>query len=350
LLAPRLSHFGLPPILSVAIGTIAGGVAQVVVQWPALRREGFRYRPAFDLRNPGLRQVLLLMGPGAIGVAATQVILFLNTLLATSQGTGAVSWLTYASRLIYLPIGLFGVSIGTAVLPAVAHQAAADDDAGIRATVVRGLALMLVVNVPAAAGLIALATPIVRLLFERGHFLPVDTEATAAAVRLYACGLLGYSAARITAPTFYALGSSRVPVMVSLGTIALNVGLSLTLVRIIGFRGLALGTALASMAHGAGLVWFLRRRLGGLDGRTLAIALAKISVAAAVMAAAAAIIEHQSHVVSPGAALAFQALRLGVSISGALVVLAFMAKILRIPEFDEMLALAEVRVRKLLFR
>jgi putative peptidoglycan lipid II flippase len=349
-LAPQLSRFGLPPILSVAIGTIAGGMAQVAVQWPVLRREGFRYRPAIDLRNPGLRQVLLLMGPGAIGVAATQVILFVNTLLATSQGTGAVSWLTYASRLIYLPIGLFGVSIGTAVLPAVAHHAAADDAGAIRTTVARGLAMMLVVNVPAAAGLIALATPIVRLLFERGHFLPGDTDATAAAVRLYACGLLGYSTARITAPTFYALGSSRVPVLVSLGTIALNLGLSLILVRFMGFRGLALGTALASIAHGAGLVWFLRRRLGGLDGGMLAIALAKISVAATVMAAAASIIEHESHVVSPGAAPAFQALRLGLSISGALVVLACTAKVLRIPEFDEMLALAAVRVRKLLFR
>jgi putative peptidoglycan lipid II flippase len=347
-LAPPLSQIGLPPISAIAIGALAGGIAQVVVQWPALRREGFRYRPRFDLRDPGLRQVLLLMGPGAIGVAATQVILFINTLLATSQGTGAVSWLMYASRLIYLPIGLFGVSIGTAVLPAVAHQAAAGDAAGIRATVARGLSMMLVVNVPATAGLIALAAPIVRLLFEHGRFLPADTEATAAAVRLYACGLIGYSTARITAPTFYALGSSRVPVLVSLGTIALNVALSLTLVRVMGFLGLALGTALASIAHGAGLVWFLRRRLGGLEGTTLMTALAKISIAATVMAAAAAAIEHQAHAVSAGEALALQALRLGLSISGALAVLAFMAKILRIPEFDEILALAKVRVRKLL--
>ena len=341
-LAPRLSHAGLPPILAIAIGALAGGIAQVVVQWPALRREGFRYRPAVDLRDPGLRQVLLLMGPGAIGVAATQLILFVNTLLATSQGTGAVSWLMYASRLIYLPIGLFGVSIGTAVLPAVAHQAAADDAAAIRETVARGLTLMLIVNVPAAAGLIALATPIVRLLFEHGRFLPSDTAATAAAVRLYSCGLIGYSTSRITAPTFYALGSSRVWYHLSLHPT------DESLVRVMGFLGLALGTALASIAHGAGLVWFLRRRLGGLEGNTLMMALAKISMASAVMAAAAMAIEHQAHAVSPGEALVFQAIRLGLSISGALVVLACMAKAVGIREFDAMLALAAVRVRKLL--
>src|SRR6185436_11411753 len=102
--------------------------------------------------------------------------------------------------------GLFGVSIGTAVLPAVSRHAALDDVAGIRRTVSRGLAMMMVLNVPATLGLIVLATPIVQLLFERGHFLPSDTEATAAALRWYAVGLVGYSAVRIAAPTFYAIG------------------------------------------------------------------------------------------------------------------------------------------------
>ena len=103
------------------------------------------------------------MGPGTIGLAATQVNLFVNTLLATSQGTGAASWLTYAFRLMYLPIGLFGVSIGTAVLPAVSRQAAVGDTAGIRHTVSRGLGMMLMLNVPATVGLFVLSTPIVQL-------------------------------------------------------------------------------------------------------------------------------------------------------------------------------------------
>ncbi len=123
-LVPLMPRIGEPRIMAIAIGALIGGVGQVALQWPSLRREGFRYAPVIDLRDPGLQQVLLLMGPGTVGLAATQVNIFVNTLLATSQGTGAVSWMTYAFRLMYLPIGLFGVSIGTAVLPAVSRHAA----------------------------------------------------------------------------------------------------------------------------------------------------------------------------------------------------------------------------------
>src|SRR6185295_15316039 len=179
LLVPLMPALGQPRIMAIAIGALAGGIGQVALQWPSLRREGFRYQPIFDVRDAGLRRVLMLMGPGTLGLAATQFNLFVNTLLATSQGTGAVSWLTYAFRLMYLPIGLFGVSIGTAVLPAVSRHAAVGDAARIRDTMSRGLVMMLMVNVPATAGLLALAAPIVRLLFERGHFLAADTDATA---------------------------------------------------------------------------------------------------------------------------------------------------------------------------
>src|SRR6185436_567480 len=156
---------------------VLGGIGQVLVQWPALRAEGFRYAPHLDRHDPALRDVVMLMGPGTVGLAATQINIFVNTLLATGQGTGAVSWLTYAFRLMYLPIGLFGVSIATAVLPAVSRHAAIDDLSGIRATVSRGLAMMLMLNVPATLGLVVLARPIVELLFEHGRFVASDTEA-----------------------------------------------------------------------------------------------------------------------------------------------------------------------------
>jgi putative peptidoglycan lipid II flippase len=285
-LVPLMPRIGEPRIMAVAIGALLGGIGQVAIQWPPLRREGFRYEAVLEPRAPGLQQVLLLMGPGAIGLAATQVNIFVNTLLATSQGTGAVSWLTYAFRLMYLPIGLFGVSIGTAVLPALSRHAAVNDVGGIRRTVSRGLALMLTVNVPATLGLAVMATPIVRLLFERGHFLPSDTAATAAALRFYAIGLVGYSAVRIASPTFYALGRSRVPVLVSGGAILVNVFASVPLVWLMGFRGLALGTSIAAIANAAALLWLLRGAIGGLDGRHLWITTIKIVAAAGAMALA----------------------------------------------------------------
>jgi len=347
-LTPLMPRLGQPPIMAVAIAALAGGFGQAAIQWPPLRREGFRYRFTFAPRDPALHRILVLMGPGTIGLAATQVNLFVNTVLATSQGTGAASWLTYAFRLMYLPIGLFGVSIGTAVLPAVSRHATAGDTASMRRTVSRGLALMLALNVPATLGLVVLAQPIVQLLFERGRFLPADTAATAAALRLYAVGLAGYSAVRIASPTFYAIGESRVPAIVSGVAIAVNVSASVLLVRAIGFAGLALGTSLAAIANAALLLWLLRRRLGGLDERRLLSTLVKVVASAIAMAIVAGALQRVMDRALPGAGFPVRAFRLAFSIGGGLTALAIAAKMTRIEEFDEVASMVSGRVRKLL--
>ena len=119
---PVAIRAGIEPVITVAVGALVGGFAQVLLQWPSLRAQGFRYRPTLDLRDPGLHRVLMLMGPGTIGLAATQVNVFVNTMVATGEGTGAVSWLGYAFRVMYLPIGLFGVSIATATTPAMSRS------------------------------------------------------------------------------------------------------------------------------------------------------------------------------------------------------------------------------------
>ena len=226
-LVPLMPALGLPAITAIAIGTLVGGVAQLALQWPSLRREGFTYRPILDWKDESLRRVLVLMGPGTIGLAATQVNVFVNTVLATGEGTGAVSWLNYAFRLMYLPIGLFGVSIATATLPAVSRHVAVHDEGAARRTVADGLSLMLMLNVPATVGLMVLAPPIVRVIFERGAFTAVDTAATAAALQFYAIGLVGYSVVRIASPVFYALGQNRTPVMVSVATVLVNAVLNI---------------------------------------------------------------------------------------------------------------------------
>jgi putative peptidoglycan lipid II flippase len=216
--------------------------------------------------------------------------------------------------------------------------------------VARGLGMMLMLNVPATVGLFVLATPIVKLLFERGHFLPADTAATAAAAQLYALGLAGYSAVRIASPTFYAIGDSRVPAVVSAGAIAVNIVASVALVRSIGFAGLALGTSLASIANGAALVWLLRRRLGRLDGRRLVTTFVKAAASSAVMAMAALAIQREMERVVPGSGLFAQVLRLGASIGGGLVALGFTAMLLRVEEFADACAVILGRVQKLLRR
>jgi putative peptidoglycan lipid II flippase len=334
-LVPLMPAIGLPRIMAIAVAAVIGGLGQVALQWLPLRREGFTYTPSLNWHDAGLRQVLILMGPGTIGLAATQVNIFVNTLLATTQGTGAVSWLTFAFRLMYLPIGLFGVSIGTAVLPAVSRHAATDDLDGVRDTVSRGLAMMLMLNVPATLGLLALATPIVRLLFERGHFQAADTAQTAAAVQFYALGLVGYSTVRIVSPTFYALHRSRVPVVVSACAIAVNIVLSVALVRTMGFRGLALGTSLAALFNAALLVWLLRRELNRINGASLAIAMAKTVIAGLIMTIVAVGVDAAMRAALPGGHFTLQAARLGTAIVFGLLALALSAKLLRIREFDE---------------
>jgi putative peptidoglycan lipid II flippase len=246
---------------------------------------------------------------------------------------------------MYLPIGLFGVSIGTAVLPAVSRHATVGDTAGIRHTVSRELAMILMLNVPATAGLIVLASPIVQLLFERGHFLPADTAATATALRLYAVGLIGYSAVRIASPTFYAMGESRTPalVSVSVSAIAVDVIASVALVRAIGFQGLALGTSIAAIVNAALLLWLLRRRLGGMEGRRLLVTVSSI-----VMAITAVAIQHAMDRAVPGTRLTPQAIRLGATIAGSLAALAVMATILGVEAFHDKVEMVQARVRKLL--
>jgi putative peptidoglycan lipid II flippase len=343
-LVPLMPALGWPPIMAIAIAAMVGGAGQVAMQWPALRGEGFRYRAVLNWRDPELRKVLLLMGPGTLGVAATQVNVFVNTLLATSEGTGAVSWLTYAFRLIYLPIGLFGVSIATAVLPAVSRHAAIDNVGGVRDTLSRGVSLMLMLSVPATVGLIVLAQPIVQLLFEHGRFLPADTTPTAAALRFYALGLIGYSTARIASPAFYALRQSRVPAMVSAATIAANIVLSLTLQRSLGFRGLALGTSLAALANGGLLMLLLRRRLDGIGGGRLAVAFVKIAAASLIMAVVISAVEPGAAAVVPGDSVAAQSVRLLLEIGSGLGALAAAARVLTIAEFREAATMVRARL------
>ncbi|MPZ16864.1 MAG: murein biosynthesis integral membrane protein MurJ [Luteitalea sp.] len=337
LIVPLMPRFGWHPTMGLAIGVLLGGLAQIVAQSPLLNREGFRFRFELAPRDPGMREVLLLLGPGTLGVAATQINLFVNTWLATYQGTGAVSWLAYAFRLMYLPIGLFGVSIATAATPTLSQHAARQDIAALRRTLSQAVRLMLMLNVPATVGLIALASPIVALIYERGAFEATDTAAVALALVAYSPGLIGYSTVKVASPTFYALRDSRTPATVSAVAVAANVVFSITLVRVIGFAGLALGTALASLVNGGVLFWLLRRRLGGIDGRRIAVAFIKILVASIAMGAAAWLVEQQLALWLPGRQLVLQLARVMASIAVAIAVLLACSRLLRIEEFNEAL-------------
>jgi putative peptidoglycan lipid II flippase len=343
---PFADRLGVQPIVLVAIATLVGGLGQLLIQWHPLASEGYRYRPTLDVRDPALGRVLLLMGPGTIGMAATQINVFVNTQFASHEGTGAISWLDYAFRVMYLPIGLFGVSIAAASTPALSRLAAQHETAAMRSTVASAIGLMLALNIPATLGLLALAVPIIALIFEHGRFTSADTAATARALQFYALGLVGYSIVRIISPAFYALHRSRIPVIASIASVVANILLNIVLVRVMGFAGLALGTSIAAILNAAIQLILLRRELGGIEARRITVTFAKATMAAMVMAMATWYFDRWLRDVLPGSAIPLQALRVLAAIFVALGVLSATAWVLRLREFEEARSMVLRRVAR----
>ena len=340
-----MPQVGLPAIAAVAIGTIVGGLAQWLVQWPLLRREGFRYRPVLDWRDEGLRRVLLLMGPGTIGLAATQVNVFVNTLLATREGTGAVSWLDAAFRLMYLPIGLFGVSIATATTPAISRMLAQGDGTQVKKTIADGLLLMMILNVPATVGLIALAEPIVRLMYERGvHALRHDRRGRGAAVLCDRSARLLGGAHRLASllcarseprardrQLHHRAGQRRAQLRARAGD-----GVSRPGARHVDRGAAERGAAASDAAATAG-----RHRRRSHHQRAAAHRIAAALMGAAAVGADAFLAER-----IPGNGIAAQLVRVGATIGLALAVLAVAAHVLRVPQFAEAVSLIKRRLRR----
>ncbi|GBC83469.1 putative lipid II flippase MurJ [bacterium HR10] len=279
--------FGPRAIVGWAIGTLIGGALQFVIQVPSLYRVGFRYEPIVSFRDPGVRQIIRLMGPAIIGAAAVQINVFVNTNFASYLGDGPVSWLNYAFRLMQFPIGVFGVAIGMATLPAVSRAAARGDLAEFRRTLAASVGLVFFLCIPSACGLAVLGEPIIRLIYERGRFTSFDTEQTAAALAFYAIGLAGYAAIKVLAPAFYALNDARTPMRISLISIATNYAFNYLLVRQLGFghRGLALSTSLVALFNFLALFGLMHRKIGHLEERRLLHSLGKIVLASGVMSA-----------------------------------------------------------------
>ena len=281
LLAPRVD----PPILALAVGVLVGGIAQVLAQAPTLRRCGFLVAPSLDLRHPALRRVARLLLPAVFGLAALQVTVFVNTLLASLLSTGSISFLYYADRVMEFPLGIFGVALASASLPAMSRAAAGGDRPAIGKTLTFALGMSFYLTVPATVGLVLFRSPIVRVLFERGEFTAPDTAATAQALAGYAVGLVAFSGARISAQAFYALHAPAVAVRLGMWSVAVNVVAAMALMGPLRHGGLALASSLAAWVNFLLLVWVARRRIGGLDLRVLAISVGRTALASSVLVA-----------------------------------------------------------------
>ncbi|HEB68920.1 MAG TPA: murein biosynthesis integral membrane protein MurJ [Desulfobulbus sp.] len=282
ILFPRL---GWPAIAGMAWGTLIGGLLQLLIQLPALFKVGCTFTPRLNLKHPGLKRILFLMLPATIGLSATQINIFVNTNFASSCAEGSVSWLNYAFRMVQLPIGVFGVAFSIAAMPVLARCAAKKDMDGLRRTFTSSLLMVFSLTIPATAGLVLLARPIIRLIFEHGAFTALDTTQTAAALTYYAYGLFAYSAVKIMVPVFYALNDTKYPVIGSFLAVAANIILITLTIDQFQHKAIALSTSCVMILNFFFLGSILYKKLNGYSLSTLGSGLSKIFLSTTLMSA-----------------------------------------------------------------
>lgn len=285
-------------IIGMAIGTLMGGLAQFLIQVPSLLKVGFRFRPLLSFSDPGVRQVMRLMGPAIIGTSAVQINVLVNTFFVSSNNA-AVSWLGYAFRLMQFPIGIFGVAIGTAAIPTLSRLAAQNDIPNFRSTLSNSLNLVFLMTIPSACGLIVLGEPIIRLIYERGAFVAPDTTMTAWALAAYSIGLTGYAAIKVLSPAFYAMNDAKTPMIISVFSIVVNaiasyffmtwfsrVGVTPEHPNGLAHIGVALATSSVALVNFSLLIFIMKNRIKRIEGRRILSSLIRIIIASAALSAA----------------------------------------------------------------
>ncbi|HEV8352812.1 MAG TPA: murein biosynthesis integral membrane protein MurJ [bacterium] len=288
-LGPRIGIAGL------ALSWILGTAAQFAVQLPAARALGLGFRAA-DIHHPAVREIARLAVPAILGLAVVEINAYVGrffaSLLPAASAASPIAVLDYAYEVVQAPAGIFAISIATAIFPLLSRHAASGASDDLRATGSLGLRTMLVAILPVTAGILALAAPLVALVFQRGEFGSAATAAVSATMTAYAVGLPAIGAYYVVTRTYYALHDMATPVRVGVGMVALNAVLDYLLMRIFGVAGIALATSLVATINIGTLLWLLRRRLAGIDGvrlvRTVLRAGTAAGAAGAVMVATSA--------------------------------------------------------------
>jgi putative peptidoglycan lipid II flippase len=255
------------PVISLALGVLAGGIIQFLFQIPFLWKKRITFRFNFDFRHPAIKRIGLLMIPGLIGTAVYQINVFIDTIFASFLPSGSVSYLFFADRLMEFPLGIFAIAVGMASLPSLSGLAAQGKIEELKETLSFTFRLVSFISVPAMVGLIALKTPIVNLLFQRGLFDYSATEKTAFALLFYSVGLWAIAGARTIVPAFYSLQDTWTPLKIALICLGANVIFIGIFVIPLKHGGLALATSLSSTLNLILLFWKLNMKLGKIDMR-----------------------------------------------------------------------------------
>jgi putative peptidoglycan lipid II flippase len=334
---PRVAGISTAERTVLAAGTTLGVVVMTLALWPALRGLGYRLRLRFGWRHEAVRRLVRLAGWVALYVVANQLAYVVVIVLNNRFDAGPQIYTT-AFTVFQLPHAIFAVSIFTALLPGMSERWSSGDPAGVRAFVSRGLRDTVVIAVPAALGLIALAGPIVRMLFEHGAARPEDTVAIAATLQGFAVGLPFFSAFQLFTRTCYSMQDTRTPALVNVGTALVNVGSALLFIGAfgLGLRGMALAHAASYVVGATVLFVLLRRRLGMLEGRAIGTTVTKATLAGGASAAAALGVVTLWRLPGATPSTVLQGLRVGAAIVVGMLVFALVALILRVGEVDDL--------------
>jgi putative peptidoglycan lipid II flippase len=333
-LFPRLGIYAL------VLGTTLGLCAQLLVQLPSFLSLG-TYRPTIDLHHPGLRRMLVMLGPIVVGSAAGQIALFFDRFFASTLPPGYIAGINYATKLVGFPQQIFAAAIATVIFPLLAAHFARDNRAEVRSSIVTGLRLVMFIAIPASLGLVALATPIVRTLFERGEFGMTSTVLTAHLLPFAAVGLVATAANVVLSRCCFACREIRLTVAISVLSVIVNVALSMWWLVPFGARGLLGANAVSQMLQAVLLGALVWRLLGGFDVRALLRTAGGALLCSAAMVAALRWIATFS--VEPVHSSAIEALYLAGQL--AIGALAFLA-VARLLNLDEVSLIVRLIVQK----
>jgi putative peptidoglycan lipid II flippase len=287
-------HFGPGALIGLAFATVIGGALQLAVQLPSLARLGYRFRPDLRWRDAGVKAVLLLMGPSVIAASTTQINVLINSVFASGLEDGAIFWLAAAFRVMQLPLGIFGVALGTVTLPLLSRLVVAGRMDAFRSELAHAMRWAMLLTLPATAGLMMLAEPIISVIYQHGKFNAYEAAQAAGALRFYAIGLAGYAALKVLVNAFYALDRRKTPMLVSFLAVGLNLLLNwIFTVRLgWGHRGLAFSTGCIATFNFLLLYLLMRFELKGLESRRLLLLLLKVAVASGALVAVCAASSH----------------------------------------------------------
>lgn len=255
-----LSPFFAQPIMALAWGVVLGGVGQLLMQiWP-IYRLGLFPRPDFHWKDEGVLRILRAMGPAMLGVSAAQISILVNTQLASMLGDGAVSWITYADRLMEFPTALLGVALGTVLLPSLARHHGLGEDREYSELMDWGLRFTCVLALPAALALGMIGLPLIATINKYGAFTALDVTQTRAALFGYSLGLIGLIGVKVLAPGFFARQDLKTPVKISVLSVIVSVAAATLLMKPFAHAGLTMATSLGACVNAGVLLWMLRRK------------------------------------------------------------------------------------------